>query len=127
MDFDLSYLYKSKTLNFGKFKVVISEIPHGAYADAQSALIAKTNVDSLDKNAINRGLLDSLRNGSLSASEFNDMQTISAIQSWSLKTKSGDDVPVCIEAYRLLPHAITEQIEKEIKALNPALDEEFLD
>jgi len=125
MQFDFSHLYKSKQLNFGKFSVTITEIPHGAYADAQDSLLAQSEVKELSKEGINSGMVNGLRTGKMSISQYNDVRTIGAIKSWTLKTVSGDDVPVCIEAYRQLPHMITEKIEKGIKELNPTLDDDF--
>jgi hypothetical protein len=126
MTFDLSHLYKTSVLNLGAFKVTVQEIPHGRYSDSQSDMLAKINLDDgMSKKSIDKGMVQALKTKALSLGEFSDAKTIAGIQSWTLKDANQNEVPVCIEAYRALPHAITEQIEEGIKALNPTLEDDF--
>lgn len=127
MTFDLSHLYKQSVLNMGAFKVTIQEIPHGKYSDAQSEMISKINLDGKkfsDAN-IQNGMMQAVKDKKMSIGDVEDFKTIAGIASWTLKDKDGNEVPVCMEAFKALPHAITEQIEKGIEALNPTLDDDF--
>lgn len=121
--FDFSHLFRTETVNISpELVVVVREIPHGDYVEMQKALMGDIKL-SRDKNAINR----QIENIKLSAPEFADRKAVLGIQSWTLKDASGKEAPVCIEAWRALPHHITEVIEKAIDDLNPDIDDEFQD
>lgn len=125
MTYDFSHLYKTKTLSLGKFQVVVQEISHGKFAEAQDEMLSKVDWDG-EKDSVNKSMLAAVKAGKLSTNDMNDFRTIAGIQSWTLTDKNtGDIVPVCLEVYRLLPHVITEQIEKAIEELNPELDSTF--
>jgi hypothetical protein len=138
MTFDFSHLYTTETIKIqvkGKivFSVVVQEIPHGAKADAQKVMLSNIdlNLKGMKKDQINsalaNGMSSSLKSGNLDVGISADMESIAAIQSWTLTDKKGDPVPICLEAWRALPEIMTVQIEEAIERLNPEMDEDFQD
>ncbi len=127
MQLDLTHLYKTKTLNFGKFQVVVQEISHGRYIQAQDDMLAKLDLDGEDiASSVNKSMVQAVKSGAMSVNDMSDIRTVAGIQSWTITAKNSDEtLPVTIDIYRMLPHAITEQIEKEIEGLNPTLKDDF--
>ncbi len=56
---------------------------------------------------------------------YSDNRNLAGVASWTLRTKAGLDIPVCDRAWELLPHRLTELIEKGIAELNPTMDSDF--
>lgn len=136
--FDFSHLSKTETVEIMfngavAFTAIVREIPHGAKADAQRMMMASLDLSIKGMNkgqidsALSRSMEKGLKSGNLDITASSDMEAVAAIQSWTLKNKEGDDIPVCLEAWRALTHNITEQIEAAIERLNPEMDENFSD
>lgn len=126
--FDFSHLYRTETVPIahdGKtlFTVTVREIPHGVMTDLQAQMLGQMQFQNHSKR-LAPDLVKSIKGG-MNPNDFNDGKTIAGIQSWTLQDANGDDVPVTIEAFKALPHAITEQIESAIERLNPELDDDF--
>lgn len=127
MTFDFSNLYKTETVNIGiqgkdLFAVTVREIPHGEFLQLQKDTIGEMKLTKNKREAERQ-----LENIKISAPEMADRKTLLGIAAWTLKDATGADVPVCLEAWRALPHSITEQIEKAVNGLNPDIDDEFQD
>lgn len=128
MTYDFSHLYKTETIALGTTEkgepitITLREIPHGEFVELQKAMMGELTI-SKNKRDIER----QLSNIKFSAPEFADRKSVLGIQSWTLKDANGIDVPVCLEAWRQLPHHVTEAIEEAIDRLNPEIDEEFQD
>ena len=125
MTFDFSNLYRTQTVTIGiqdkdLFTVTVREIPHGDFLQLQKETIGETRIPKNKRDADRM-----LENIKFSAPDMQDRRMLLGIQEWTLKDAKGVDVPVCMEAWRALPHVITEQIEKAVNGLNPDLDEEF--
>lgn len=120
MTYDFSHLYKTETIEVASFNVTVREIPHGEYVAMQKDMMGEIRM-SKNKHEIER----QIENITLSGPEFADQQALLGIASWTLQDSAGEAVPVCMEAWRALPHHVTEKIEEAIDKLNPDLDEEF--
>lgn len=135
MQFDFNFLYNEKVLNIGTMpngdvvSVTVREIPHGEMASIQDSMLRHLDDDALSggkaNSNIQRSMVQSLKKGLISTGDFNDLQTVAAIKEWTLRDTEGNIAPITLEVYRLLPHSITEMIEKAVEELNPSLDEEF--
>lgn len=125
MSLDFSHLYKQETIELDMvvgdpLQVTVREIPHGEYVALQKEMLGTVSLASSK-----RELQRQFESKTLDAMEFSDRQALIGIASWTLKDSKGDDVPVSLEAWRALPHWLTERIEEAIDKLNPDLDEEF--
>lgn len=150
MILDLSHLYRTETIVIapaykdenGKtivgetlFEVTVQEVSQESYAKLQDSLMKNINLDMpMGKKGRNSAeaiqqqiMSQALQSGKFSPSRYSAEQSVLAIQSWTLKDKSGQDVPVSLEAWNALPKWATDEIEKGIERLNPTLDEEFQD
>lgn len=133
--FDFNFLYKEKILDIGEMdngeivRVTVREIPHGKMASIQDSMLRHLDDDALSggkaNSNIQRSMVQSLKKGLISTGDFNDLQTVAAIKEWTLRDNDGNIAPVTLEVFRLLPHSITEMIEKAAEELNPSLDEDF--
>lgn len=120
VQFDFSHLYKSETVEvMPGFSVTIREVPHGEYVDMQKNMFGSFQVTT-DK----RKMQQQLESMSMSPADFVDGLHFLAIESWTLKDASGNDVPLSVDAWKALPHRITEQIEEVITRLNPTIDDD---
>ena len=120
MTYDFSHLYKRETVDIGLFSVTVREIPHGEMVALQESILGRTHLSS-NKGEVQR----QIEQITFSGPEFADQQALMGIESWTLQDSAGEPVPVCLEAWRALPHHITEAIEAAIEELNPEMDEEF--
>ena len=131
MTYDFSHLLRTETISIeGWFGVTLREIPHGEVVGMQAEMFKSVKLDMSGgkhaiKTSVNREVQRVLNSGEMSPTEFQDQKMLLGIESWTLQDYDGNDVPVCMDAWKALPHAITERIEKAIGELNPDLDEEF--
>lgn len=117
--------YQSNQLDLGYFNgypflVIVQEIPHGKYTKLQQSFIGKmhlTDSEAAHKKQLEEKEVDPI--------EYVDNRALAGVASWTLKTKAGLDIPVCDKAWELLPHRLTEVIEKGIAKLNPTLAADF--
>jgi hypothetical protein len=119
--------YQSKVLDLGSFNgypflVTVQEIPHGKYTKLQQNFIGKMHLSN-DAAAHQRQMAEK----EVDPIEFVENRNLAGIQSWTLKTKANVDIPVCERAWQLLPHRLTERIEKGIAEVNPTLQADFRD
>lgn len=123
--YDFSDQYLSKELDLGQFNgypffVTVQEIPHGKYTQLQKNFIGKMHLTDNEKDAKQQ-----LQDKEVDPVAYTDNRNLAGIREWTLKTKAGDDIPVCDGAWEALPHRLTEKIEKGIAELNPTLDKDF--
>lgn len=135
MTFDFSHLYKTETVTVvddndnALFDVVVKQLSHGEKAQTQAMLMQSVDVPISRNKAANQqkiasSLKQAMKNGVITERAL--YEEVAAIQSWTLTDASGDPVAVCVEAWKQLPSAITNQIVEVIERLNPDLDEDFL-
>lgn len=118
--FNFSHLYTTETVELPEgFSVTVREVPHGEYVDMQKSMFGSFQVTT-DK----RKMQQQLENMQMSPADFIDGLHFLAIESWTLKDADGNDVPLSLEAWKALPHRITERIEEVITRLNPSIDDE---
>lgn len=120
MTYNLSHLYRTETVDIGPFAVTVREIPHGEFVKLQKSMLGTISLSG-DQSSIQR----QLESKKLDGAEFADQQAMLGIDSWTLVDLKGEAVPVCLEAWRALPHHITERIEEAINRLNPDVDDDF--
>lgn len=120
MSYDLSHLSRTETITVGDYQVTVREIPHGEFVALQDDLMGGIQLSS-DRADIERQINSKVLHGAETA----DRKTLLGVQSWTLTDASGETVPVCLEAWRALPHWMTEQIEEAVDRLNPDIEEEF--
>ena len=119
MTYDFSHMYRTEVIQIApEFTVTVREITHGEYAAIQEEFMGHLTRS-------HKGTGYELEKKRISAVSFQERKSLLGIAEWSLKTKDGEPVPVCIEAWSALPHHVTEVIEAAIERLNPDLDEEF--
>lgn len=136
MQFDFSHLYKRETVDVvdGSGNVVFSavcrEITHGEKSDAQAILMQNIDIPTSGSKANKTKAIQSQMKKALQGGATLNValqEEVAGIESWTLKDAKGGDVPVCVEAWRMLPEWATSQIERVIERLNPDLDDEFQD
>lgn len=125
---NFSHLYRTEDVHIerdGKtlFVVTVGEIPHGVITDLQAQMLSQMQFEN-QRKGLKPDLVKSIKGG-LNPNDFNDGKTLAGIKSWTLTDDDGNAVPVTIEAYKALPHWVTEQIEAGIERLNPELDDDF--
>lgn len=136
MTFDLSHLYRSETIDVLTiddkvvFSVTVRQITHGEQTDAKALVMSEVEVPIDGSKAHRRRKLrdelkKAMQNGV--SAKISIYEEIAAIESWTLKDASGQDVPVCVEAWRALPALFATQITEAIEMVNPELDDEFQD
>jgi hypothetical protein len=122
---DFADEYQSKVLDLGFFNgypflVTVQEIPHGKYTKLQKSFVGKMHLT--DSEAAHKKQLEAKE---VDPIEYVDNRALAGVASWTLKTKAGQDIPVVDRAWELLPHRLTEAIEKGIAELNPTMDKDF--
>lgn len=132
--FDFSHLYRTETVEVkasdGKvlFTAVVREITHGEKTEAQSLSANEiefpTEGSKKSRERVLKQQMQSLDKTSMVVRTALS-EEVSAIMSWTLRDASGNDVPVCVEAWRALPVSLAKQIEEAIERLSPELDDDF--
>lgn len=109
------------------FTAVVREITQGDKAEAQRAMFKNVSLDTGGsktqlKRSINSALNSVMQSGEMLT--ISELEEVAAIESWTLKDADGNEVPVCVEAWRALPASLASQIEEVIERLNPSLDDD---
>lgn len=125
--YDFSDEYDTEDVDLGIFNgypfiVTIQEIPHGKYTKLQQGFIGKmhlTDTPQAHKKQMEEKEVDPI--------EFVENRVLAAIGKWTLRLKDGSPVPVCEEAWKALPHRLTEKIEKANARVNPTMQADFRD
>lgn len=135
MTFDFSNLYNTETVSVKRgntvlFTAVVREITHGEKTAAQASMMAEVDIPTEGskksrQRAIKEEMKRAMKNG-ISAN-ISIHEEIAAIASWTLKDAQGNDVPVCVDAWKALPYYLSKQIVDVIERLNPEIEEEFQD
>lgn len=123
--YDFSDEYISEDVDLGVFNgypfiVTVQEIPHGKYTKLQQSFIGTMHLTDNEKAHQKQ-----LEEKEVDPIAYVDNRNLAGIQKWTLKTRAGEDIPVCDAAWEALPHRITEQIEKAIARVNPTMDKDF--
>lgn len=125
LQFDFSDNYMTEEVDLGEFygqpfKVVVIELSNEVYVKFQQEFIGTFHVPENK-----RDMKAQMKAKQLDVTQRNDRLALAAVRSWTLKDRSGNDVPVCEPAWKALPRRLTEKIEEAIARLNPTIEEDF--
>lgn len=125
MQFDFSDAYQTEEVDCGMvngfpFLVTVTELSNEVYVRFQQEFLGTFTVPENK-----RDLKAQLAQKVIDPTKRNDRLSLAAVKSWTLKNRSGEDVPVCEPAWKALPRRLTELIEKGIERLNPEIDSDF--
>jgi hypothetical protein len=134
--FDFSHLFATETIEVKLpdgtkvFDCTVREVTHGEKSKAQGVILSQIDIPTTtnkreNQRQMSRAIADAIGGGATLYQAL--IEEVIAIRSWTLKTKEGEDVPVCLEAWTALPVFLAAQIEGAIERINPSLDDEFPD